>query len=29
MAEIARRIHSGALRPDPANLDIARKMLAN
>jgi 2-dehydropantoate 2-reductase len=29
MVEIARRIHSGALRPEPANLDIARKMLAN
>ena len=29
MVEIARRIHSGVLKPDPANLDIARKLLAN
>jgi 2-dehydropantoate 2-reductase len=29
MVEIARRIHSGALKPDPANLDIAGKLLAN
>jgi 2-dehydropantoate 2-reductase len=29
MVEIARRIHSGALIPNPANLDLAHGMLAN